>query len=110
MTNFELKSIFNTASKMHMEESVNFLNALLPKKISSELFESYGMLIELYCHYIKLLKNKNEAIEIINNLIDEDFRLNGESYWYYHQKAHISKELNNDIYGGGGWTICPCSI
>lgn len=101
MKNDELKSIFNMVNKMSMEDAVEFLGIFLPKKITAELFESYGMLVELYCHYIKLLKNKDEAISIIQNLIDKDFLLNGESYWYYHQKAHISKELNNDIYGGG---------
>jgi len=69
---------------------------ILPIKISSDAIESYGMLMEIYCFWVNRHYKKDEAINIIQDLIERDYTINGESYWYFHHRAHIADNLKRN--------------
>ncbi|MIA15680.1 hypothetical protein EBL15_08350, partial [Campylobacter coli] len=70
-------------------------NAILPFDYGNQE-EQYGKMIERY--FLLLARNlkKENYCSLIEDLISKDFCINGETYWYYHHKAHLLDNLYYD--------------
>lgn len=88
-------------SEIEKAKLVAFFKDLLPAFCDMSDFEkvqSYGIAFESCIHFMSRQTDKSEFLDWLEQALRDEFVLNGESYWYFHNLANLSenREPMND--------------